>query len=169
MGFLINDRKVKAAAGSMHQFCQPVRAIFPGPVSDKVVEAATIYLYMNLTRDLFGLRFANKLQRKLRRTLKYSSAKEVEARISAIVRQAGALEKAAATKGGTSRSPDDVVRAHVVSVIEAMLNDAGFKGEDPEVARKSYEPFERTVKDIRRHLVGIKEQNSFLMRSKTDL
>ncbi len=167
MGLLINDRKVKAAAGSMHQFCQPVRAIFPGSVSDGVVEAATIYLYMNLARDLFGLRFANKLQRKLRRSLKYGSAKEVEARISAIVRQSAALEKAAAMKGG-SRSPDDVVRAHVVSVIEAMLNDAGFRGEDPEIARKAYEPFERTVKEMRRHLVGIKEQNSFLMRSKSE-
>lgn len=168
MGFLTNDRKVKAAAGSMHQFCQPVRAIFPGSVSDSVVEAATIYLYVNLARDLFGLRYANKLQRRLRRTLKYSSAKEIEARIAAIVRQSAVLEKAAAVKGGGSRSPDDVVRAHVVSVIEAMLNDAGFRGEDPEIARKAYEPFERTVKDMRRHLMGIKEQNSFLMRSKPE-
>jgi hypothetical protein len=153
----------------MHQFCQPVRAIFPGTVSDQVVEAATIYLYMNLARDVFGLRFANKLQRKLRRTLKYGSAKEVESRIAGIVRQAAALEKAAATTGGGGRSPDDVVRAHVVSVIEAMLNDAGLRGEDPELAKKAYEPFERTVKDIRRHLVGIKEQNSFLMRAKSDV
>jgi hypothetical protein len=165
MGFLINSRKVRAAAGSMHQFLQPVRTIFPGPVSDKIVEAATIYLYMNLARDLFGLRFANQLQRKLRRELKYGTAREVEARIAAIVRMAAALEKAAAGTGGGGRAPEDVVRAHVVSVIEAMLNDAGLRGEDPETARKAYEPFERTVKDMRRHLLGIKEQNSFLMRS----
>ena len=167
MGFLMIDRKVKAAAGSMHQFCQAVRGIFPGPVSDAVAECATIYVYLNLTRDLFGLRFANRVQRKLRRTLKYNTAKQVEDRIGAIVRRAAALEKAVAAKEG-DKSPDDVVRAHVVSVIEAMLSDAGFRGEDPEVSKKAYEPFERTVKDIRRHLLGIKEQNYFLMKAKPD-
>src|SRR5262245_12647819 len=148
MGFLMMDRKVKAAAGSMHQFCQVVRGIFPGPVSDKIAEAATLYMYLNLTRDVFGLRFANTLQRKLRRKLKYCTAKEVEAHVVAIVRQASALEKAVAAKSG-DKSPEEVVRAHVVSVIEAMLNDAGFRGEDPEISRKAYEPFERAVEDIR--------------------
>ncbi len=53
MGFLVNDRKLKAAIGSMHQFCHNVREIFPGDVDDRVVEASTAYLYMSLVHDLF--------------------------------------------------------------------------------------------------------------------
>ena len=167
MGLLINERKVRAAAGSMHQFCQQVRAIFPGPADDRIVEAATVYLYLNLARDLFGHRFASRLLKKLARQLKYCSAREIEATITKIVKLSTAMEKAAADNG-SNRSPEAIVRAHVVSVIEAMLTDAGFRGEDPELSSKAYEPFERAVMAIRKHLLGIKEQNYFLMRSKTD-
>ena len=73
MGFLVNDRKLKAAVASMHQFCHEVREIFPGDVDDRVVEAATAYLYVSLVRDLFGPRFAAKLQKKLHMRLKYST------------------------------------------------------------------------------------------------
>jgi hypothetical protein len=164
MGFLVNERKVRAASASMHQFCQQVRGIFPGPASDKVVEAATIYLYLILAQDLFGMRFADKLQRKLRRQLKYCSAKEAEAHLAGIVRRAATLERAAESRN-PNRSPEDIVRTHVVCVIESMLTDAGFNDVDTDLAKKAYQAFETAVKNIRRHLLGIKEQNFFLMRS----
>ena len=102
MGLLINDRKLKAALGSMHQFCQEVRQVFPGDVDDRVVEASTVYLYVNLTRDLFGNRFAAKLQKKMHGRLKYSTAAEVEGHVTRIARQSEALEKAMAASEGTA-------------------------------------------------------------------
>ncbi len=165
MGFLINDRKLKAAMGSMHQFCQEVREVFPGEVDDRVVEAATAYLYLSLTRDLFGPRFASKLQKRLAGRLKYSTPAEVDGHIARITKQSEALEKAMAS-GTHDRSADEIVRAHVTSVIEAMLSDAGFKGDDPEVLKRSYPCFEKTIKEIRKHLIAIKEQNNYLMKTR---
>ncbi|MHC4776806.1 MAG: hypothetical protein ACYTBR_16305 [Planctomycetota bacterium] len=156
MGLLVNDRKLKAAAFSMHQFCQEVRCIFPGDVDDRVIEAATVYLYVSLARDLFGHRFAIRLQKRLRGNLKYSTPAEVEGHVARIARQSESLERAAASQA-TERTP---------AVIEAMLADAGFQDPADEDARKAYIKFEAAIMVIRKHLVGIKEQNYFLMKSK---
>ena len=164
MGLLINDRKVKAAANSMHQFCQQVRTIFPGEVDDSVVEAATVYLYMSLVRDLFGNRFGGKLQRRLYERLKYSTAAEVEGHMARITKHADVIERSAPRM--PESSPEEVVRAHVMSVIEAMLSDAGFQGRDPEITRPAYVKFEEAIKEIRNHLQGIRDQNHFLMRTR---
>jgi len=165
MGFLVNDRKLKAAAASMHQFCHEVREIFPGDVDDRVVEAATAYLYVSLVRDLFGHRFGSKLQKKLHTRLKYSTSAEVEGHIARITRDSGAMEKGLDTHA-PERSPEDIVRAHVLSVIDAMLTDAGFKNPDREQAAKAYTKFEVAIKAMRSHLLGIKEQNYFLMKTR---
>ncbi len=165
MSFLINDRKLKAAAGSMHQFCQEVREIFPGDTDDRVVEASTSFLYVSLVRDLFGLRFATKLQRRLRTLLKYSTAAEVEGHIARITRHSEALEKAVKSFSGP-RSAEEIVRTHVLAVIEALLSDAGFKDVSPDETAKSYAKFENAIKEMRKHLLGIKEQNHFLMKTR---
>ncbi len=165
MGLLINDRKLKAAVNSMHQFCQEVRTVFPGEVDDRVVEAATAYLYLSLARDLFGPRFSSKLQKRLAARLKYSTPAEVEGHIARITKHSEALEKAMAS-ASHDRSAEEIVRAHVTSVIEAMLGDAGFNGDDPEVLKKSYPCFETTIKEMRKHLIGIKEQNNYLMKTR---
>ena len=60
MGLFSKERKMKAAAASMHQFCQEVRHMFPGDVDDRVIEASTAYIYVKMTQDLFGNRFASK-------------------------------------------------------------------------------------------------------------
>ena len=166
MGFLINDRKLKAAAASMHQFCQNVREIFPGDVDDSVVEASTLYLYASLSRDLFGQRFATKLQKKLQGRLKYSTSAEIEGHVARIAKHSEALERAGDgdTPDGTA---DDAVRAHVTSTIDAMLSDAGFPSNDQEVLKRGYDRFERAIKAMREHLLGIRDQNHFLMRSRT--
>ncbi len=165
MGFLVNDRKLKAAIGSMHQFCHNVREIFPGDVDDRVVEASTAYLYMSLVHDLFGSRFASKLQKKLHSRLKYSNAAEVEGHIARIAKHSEGLEKGM-DNALSDRSAEEIVRAHVRAVIEAMLCDAGFKGLETDQAAKAYVQFERAIKEMRSHLVGIKEQNHFVMKTR---
>ena len=47
-----------------------------------------------------------------------------------------------------------------------MLSDAGVQGDHGELAKKAYDKFEGAVKSMRKHLVGIKEQNYFLMKTK---
>jgi hypothetical protein len=165
MGLLVNERKLKAAALSMHQFCQEVRAIFPSDVDDRVVEAATVYLYVSLARDLFGQRFASRLQKKLHGNLKYSTPAEVEGHLVRISRQSESMEKAAAAKA-SERTPEELCRAHTESVIEAMVANAGIQNHDPVEAKKAYIKFEEAIRVIRKHLVGIKEQNYFLMKTK---
>jgi len=165
MGFLVNDRKLKAAALSMHQFCQEVREIYPGDVDDRVVEASTTFLYVSLVRDLFGPRFANKLQRRLRTLLKYSTAAEVGGHIARITVYSEGIEKRVRSFSD-ERSAEDIVRTHVLAVIEAMLSDAGFKGVSSEEAAKSYVKFEHAIKEMRKHLLGIKDQNHFLMKTR---
>ena len=64
------------------------------------------------------------------------------------------------------RSAEEIVRAHVLAVIEAMLCDAGFKSVGKEQAARAYIQFERAIKEMRSHLVGIKEQNHFLMKTR---
>ena len=165
MGFLINDRKLKAALGSMHQFCHNVREIFPGDVDDRVVEASTAYLYMSLVNDLFGSRFATKLQRKLHSRLKYTNAAEIEGHIARISKHSEGLEKGV-DHASADRTAEQIVRAHVLAVIEAMLSDAGFKSADREQSAKAYIQFERAIKEMRSHLLAIKEQNNFLMKTR---
>ena len=50
--------------------------------------------------------------------------------------------------------------------MEAMLSDAGFQG-DPDVTKRAFARFERAISDIRKHLLGIKEQNVFVLKTRT--
>ncbi len=165
MGLFSNERKMKAAAASMHQFCQEVRHMFPGDVDDRVIEASTAYIYVKMTQDLFGNRFASKLQRRLRNQLKYATPSELEGRIAGISRHAEGLEQAA-SQIASDHSPDEMCRLHTSCVIEALLALAGFNGNDPQVTKQAYMRFEEIIRDMRKHLIGIKEQNYFLMKTK---
>jgi hypothetical protein len=164
MGLIVNERKLKAAALSMHQFCQEVRGVFPGDVDDRAVEASTAYLYLSLARDLFGHRFAGKLQKRLLGNLKYTTPAEVEGHLARITRHAEAMERAVASR--SDRTPEEVCRAHTEAVIDAMLGDAGFKGIDSETGAKTYIKFEEAIIVIRKHLLGIRDQNHFVMKTK---
>ena len=164
MGLLVNDRKLKAAMRSMHQFCQDVREIFPGEVDDRVVESATVYLYVSLARDLFGPRFAARLLKKLRGLLKYATPAEVDGRVARIEKHSEALDRSLANR---NQGADELCRTHVASVMEAMLSDAGFQGDDPVVTKRAFARFERAISDIRKHLLGIKEQNVFVLKTRT--
>ncbi len=166
MGLFVDERKVSAAAYSMHQFCQVVRTVFPGEPEDAAVESATLYLYMQIARDVFGKRFAMRLGSKLRDQLKYTTPAEAVERVGRIGRQAEALERTAGSMGA-GRSFGAKCRTHVTSVIEALLSEAGFRSCDPELIKDTYGKFEEVVRTIKGHLVGIKRQNHFLMKTKS--
>ena len=46
----IDELKLQATAGSLQQFMPAVRSIFPDEVDDVTLEAATVYLYVGVTR-----------------------------------------------------------------------------------------------------------------------
>ena len=51
-----------------------------------------------------------------------------------------------------------------MGTIKALLAEAGFPADDVEALRKSYGKFEHVIRDMRDHLMGIKEQNDFVLR-----
>lgn len=164
MGLLINNRKLDAAATSMHQFCQETRSIFPaGQANDDLVEAATVFLYLRTAQGLFGRRFSAALARRLKARLKYGAASDMKTTIQRFQERANHLERARLAQIDT-RDADEVVRSHVTSVIESLLAEAGATMSDPEIIRNAYAKFELVIRDMKRHLSGIKEQNVFLMK-----
>ncbi|MHC4429263.1 MAG: hypothetical protein ACYS0D_11790 [Planctomycetota bacterium] len=162
MGLILNQHKLRAAAGSMHQFCQEVRDLFPGPADDSAIEAATYYVYLNMSRDVFGGRFTGRMGRMIRSKLKYATPPEIKQRVARINRRTEARDKALDKVNGP-RNVEDRCRSHVTSVIKALLAEAGFHGDDPEVLRAAYTRFEDVVRDVKRHLTGIKDQNRFVI------
>jgi hypothetical protein len=164
MGLLFNKRKLTAAASSMHQFCQETRALFPGGGADNaVVEAATMFLYLRTAEPMFGRRFAGALAEQLKARLKYTSPGDMKATLHRIHSRATQFERARVAKLD-SRDAEEMVRAHVTSVIESLLAEAGETAGEPEVIRDAYARLENLVRDMKRHLAGIKEQNVFLMK-----
>ncbi len=164
MGIMINKRKLDAAATSMHQFCQEVRSIYPGPTEDAAIEAATLFLYLQMSRDLFGPRFTTGLNRQLPQRLKYSSAQETKVRITRIAQLADARERAMSA-AGPYRDADEKCRGYVTSVLRALLVEAGYRDDDPELIRSTYATVEQVIRDMKKHLGGIKEQNHFIFKS----
>ena len=53
---------------------------------------------------------------------------------------------------------------HIRSVVQSMLLEAGFRCDDAELVRETFQRFEEAVREIQRHLLGIKQQNYFVMR-----
>lgn len=164
MGLLINKRKLDAAASSMHQFCQEARGIFPGGQAENaVVEAGTIFLYLRTAEGIFGRRFTAGLARQLRSRLKYASPAAMKTTLHRIHERAAQLERARAGQVD-SRDAEAMVRSHVTSVIESLHAEAGVTTSDPELIGAGYGRLEQVVRDMKRHLSGIKEQNVFLMK-----
>ena len=162
MGLLINKLKLKASIGSMHQFCPVVRTIFPDPPTDQVVEAATVFLYEQLVRSIFGNRFADHWRAGIRAKFKYSTAVEMDERLSRIGQNAQTFEQQEPDPTGSS-DHDDFTR-HVRSVIRALLVEAGAPYDDAGLVKLIFPRFENTARRLRDHLDGLKHQSQFVMR-----
>ncbi len=147
----------------MGQFLPVVRSIFRGDVSDQVVESAAVYLYTQLAQDIFSRRFATLLRRNLIRTPKFMPPGQLRARLGRITREVADFERAGRATVG-AQSPDKKFEAYVKSVIQSLLLEAGMRSDDVDLIKETFTRFEEAIREIRRHLVGIKQQNFFVMK-----
>jgi hypothetical protein len=174
MGLFINKLKLKAAIGSMHQFCPVVRTIFPDAPTDEVVEAATVFLYERLVRAIFGNRFADHWRAGVRAKFRYSTPIDMDMRLARIGQNVETFEQqeaapgdgsgASGGSGGSGASDHDEFTRHVRSVIRALLVEAGAPYDDPGIVKLIFPRFENTARRLRDHLQGLKHQAQFVMR-----
>lgn len=163
MSMFVNGHKLKAAAGSMHQFCGAVRTVFPDLVDDRVVEAVTSFLYCRLAEEVFGRRFSVALRARCRELYKFSDWTEVESRISRIEHNIAAFDTHSAELDPALMAEEEFTR-HVRSVIRALLLEADNPWQDTNVVRHTFPRFENTVRRIKKHLEGLRSQSNFLIR-----
>lgn len=161
MALLISKRKLAAAAGSMHQFCPIVRSVFRVNPEDQVVEAATVFLYSRVAHDVFGTRFALRLQERLRARYKTGSAVEIEKMLHRIACRFEEHRRISSIKTPLN-CPHSEFTEHVRSVIRSLLAEAGLP-DDPDFVRDAFPRFEAAVQRLKAHLEGIKRQNQYLM------
>ncbi|MHC5024045.1 MAG: hypothetical protein ACYTGG_09045 [Planctomycetota bacterium] len=163
MAMFVDRLKLKAALHSMRQYMSSVRPIFQGDVSDEVVEAATYFLYVRVAGDVFNSRFATRLARRLKYQLKFNDPASISARAHQIASRAESMRKALRTSS-FGRTPESEFESNVRSVICSILMEANLPVNDPEALKHSFGEFDRAVRQIKEHLVGIKKQNHFIMR-----
>jgi hypothetical protein len=161
MFLFVDPLKLKAAARSMPQFRPVVRTLFPGPVHDVVVEAATIYLYLTVCRQVFSRRFTTELSRFLVRNVRCGRPGEVAARVKRLAKEANSVEH---SLGRFATSKDQEFRDRIRGMILSLFAEGGYPDNDPELVRTAFEPFEQVVRRIKVHLSGIKEQNHFVLK-----
>ena len=163
MALFIDRRKLNAATRSMDQFLPVVRSIFQGKADDETVEAATVFLYAQLAQSVFGNRFANVLRRGLLNRSKFMRPTDLRARLRRFERDVAAFEQAAGAVA-LSRSPESKFENYVKSVVQALLHETGARSDDMDLLKETFTRFEEAVREIKRHLVGLKQQNFFVMR-----
>ncbi len=154
--------KLVAAAKSMHQFCNVVRNILPGDMKDDVVEAATGFLYLSVSADVFGRSAASAIRRRVRHQLKYLKPAEFAARIERIGLQAEAFRISQLTAAGRA----DEATAYQVAVhgaIRSMCIEAGLDHTDEQLLKDCFPRFEHAAARIKAHLTGIRKQNRWLI------
>jgi hypothetical protein len=164
MPLLIDNLKLKAAVGSMHQFLPVVRAMYPRSPSDEATEAATVFLYAGVAREIFGRRFAHHLRLQLRPRYKFAIPTEIELRVLRIENRLEALRQGV-QKHLADASLYEQSTAHATNVIRALLAEACPEYAAPEQVRAVFPRFEDVVRRIKNHLMGIKRQTRFVMKS----
>lgn len=163
MTLFISQRKLKAAASSMHQFCPAVKAISPEAAPDDVVEVWTVYLYEHVAAEVFGRRFLKQLRGPLRRKARHNSPEEMDARVHKVQRLVENYQKAS-EDDAPPNSDSQRFTHYVQSVLRALLAEAGTREPDMMQLRRAYERFESAVRTLKMHLSGIKQQSPFIMR-----
>lgn len=160
----VDKLKLKAAASSMHQFCPFVRTLFPGHPTDDVIEASTVFLYMNLSREVFGKRFVEKLNEQLSEKYRYGPPIEIDLRVKRIENRLALMRRSSETNGDNQGTLHEQFTAHVRCVIRSMLAEAGPELDSPELVKLIFPRFEDTVRRMKDHLMGIKNQARFVMK-----
>lgn len=160
---LFRHLRLRAATGSMHQFLNSVRAIYPDVVADDMVEAATIFLYERAMRTVFGSGAAAAFRARIRALVKFAAPYEIEARIGRIESQFEAFTAVRAARSGTPIHAE--FTRHVECAIRALLLEADPKFDDPEVIRLVFPRFELAFRRFVTHLRGIQRQSVFLMKT----
>lgn len=162
MGLFISRRKLMAAASSMHQFCPVVRGVFPDEAEDQVVETVTVFLYLNLAQEVFGRTFARSLGKRLCRYLKFTRPQDAVSRLGRIRRTVSRL-RCEADSSATFKSPEMKFANHINAIVRSMLNEAGQDGRLHDPHDETFVRFEKAVRRMKEHLLGIKRQHIYLM------
>ena len=159
---IFNHVKLSAAAKTMHQFCNVVRSILPGEIKDDVIEAATGFLYLSVSAEVFGRKAAHSIRKALRHRLKYLNPTEFAARIERIGLQAEAFRISELTSIGKS---DEATQYQVAvhGAIRSLCIEAGLDHSDQVLLRDCFPRFEHAAVRIKAHLQGIRKQNRWLM------
>lgn len=161
MTLFVDNLKVRAAASSMHQFCSVIRTVIPVEADEALVEAATVFLYDRIAREIFGRRFAKKMRHLLRDTYRCGTPIDVEARVWKIDRY---FEEFEAIELRDCQGDQQAFTAHVRSVIRAFLAEAGVTSDNPALVKEMFPRFENAVRTLKQHLSGIKGQSHFVMQ-----
>ncbi|MHC4911264.1 MAG: hypothetical protein ACYTF9_16290 [Planctomycetota bacterium] len=163
MGLLTtNKKKLLAAARSMHQFCSPVRALYPNQVTDSLIESATVFLYLRAANNCFNRKFAVQLGGEIASTLKYASSQQLREVVGRLAQQAAAFEQSADMLLGGAAETN---YAHQVrSLMRALFAEGGEGKNDAELVARSFVAFDGLLKQMEAHLQGIKKQNPAMFR-----
>lgn len=159
---LTRNRRVTAAAHSMHQFCQTIRNMVRSDLDDAAVEAVTMFLYVRIAREVFGQRFVKSMWTQLKGLLKYSSATDAKARVEGIARRLCEYEHSVV--GDLIPGAATAYQHHVRCTLRAILAECNLAANDAELLQTLFMPFVDAMNRIQAHLEGIKGQNHFLLR-----
>ena len=152
MGLFVSKAKLKAATYSMHQFCPHVKTIFPIPdVEESVIEASTLFLYLQTARDVLGARFAGSLAEMLQHRLR-SNPDRVVAIVSRLSSRIEPLQS------------HEEYHVFITRIIHSLLSEAGCDTQDQAAMQGCFARFQAAADPIRDHLKGIKRQNVWVMK-----
>ena len=132
VGLFIDERKVRAAASSMHQFYPLVRNLYDHEVSNVIVETATTFLYLRLATEVFGRRFVDKMGPWMPDRLKYSSAEEIRDGVKRLTNHVDTFVSSRDEMLDCYSYESDYAH-HIRAVIKAMFTEARTPMDDPEI------------------------------------
>ncbi|MBT8487082.1 MAG: hypothetical protein HKO59_14245 [Phycisphaerales bacterium] len=163
MALFVDERKIKAACSSMHQFIPAVKRIFPGEVQPHLLESALVYMYLSVAREIFSRRFVERLDAGIRNGLRFNTPAEAHRRVAWITARVDTLlttEDPLLFPGATISPYEHGVRC----IVRTFLDEGGFSSEDSELVRDTFLPTDEALTALRRHMSGIKKQNPYLFR-----
>ena len=129
---------------------------------DDIVETITVFLYLNLSEEVFGRRFTRALGKRLCRYLKFTTPTEALSRLGRIRRKVHNY-RSAAESVNPKPTPELAFQNHISSVVQTMLSEAGAEGSATDESNETFSRFDAAVRRIKGHLSGIRTQHGYLM------